>query len=295
MKRRLVVVLLAANMAYLVGCAGRQLLKVDIREDVKEELIVQKDPLADVSVVPASSQKQEKDGVTVEITYLRVMNASDYQCVQRSCDPLNPHLLFAFRMINTGDEIRYYNPIFAFKGVKTLDLANTDPCKFFTTYGAVNYILAKPGNKIVLSCQSKDADKSGLIAREISEPVVLYPDIPVYGILVVSQEQIDRAATDKKGVTRSSVEGWAAFFENVSSGRRPNSFRFDYTFTRKDWKEDVQYEKKTPYTYKVNVYQKTTTIPLLGTFGSGREEERVAGSERYMDPRLRRIGPVANE
>ena len=92
-----------------------------------------------MAVEPVSPQKKENDGVTIEINYLRVMKESDYRCINRKFVPLNPQLIFAFRMINKGDRIRYYTPIFAFKGTKTLDLADTDPCMFFKTYGAGRY------------------------------------------------------------------------------------------------------------------------------------------------------------
>ncbi len=296
MNKNLLLLILVITTTYVLsGCAGREFVRTDIRNEMKKEVIVKTEPLSDISVDPATSQKQDNEGVTVEIVYLRKMNPSDYTCVKRTEDPLNPMLLFAFRMLNTTEEIKYYNPVFAFKGIKTLDLADKNPCSFFSTYGAVNYLVAKPGYKFALSCESSDTDQLSSISRQVTEPVTLYPDIPVHGILIVSQEQLDQAVINEKGVKTSIVKGWAAFFEKVASNRRPTSFRFDYKFTRSDWQHDVKYNKKTPYTYKVNVYQKTTYIPILGTIQGDYEEEVIEDSEQYSQPVLDRIGPITND
>ena len=281
MKKRPIFMLMAAAVTLLSGCSGKQYLGSATRNDVKKEVIVQKDPFADIAVDKMTVQKESRDGITVEISYLRELEESDYECLGAKHDPLNPQLLFAFRMINQGEVIRYYEPIFAFKGTKNIDLANSDPCGFFNTYGKVNYVLAKPGNTVALSCQANESGKSGIIQSSYNspQPVTLYPDVPVYGVLIVSQQMLDRAAEREDGVTVSTVRGWATFYEKVASSQKPVSFRFDYTFTRKDWLEDVEYEKYTPYTYKVKIYQKTTDTIILGTIHGDKVEEKVLGSE----------------
>jgi len=279
-------------VSILSGCAGQQLLRTDVRKDAKKEVIIQKDPVADISVDPETVQKQEKNGVAVEIAYLRKLNSQDHRCLKEELDPLNPKLLFAFRMLNTGDNIRYYNPIFIFKGNKSLDLAQKDPCKFFNTYGGVNYLLAKPGNKTILHCEEQDNIQAQMLQQTSSKPVILYPDVPIYGVLIVSQDELNNAAIDNNGVKVSTIKGWASFFEKAEN-RKPDSFRFNYEFTRKDWKEDMEYSKITPYTYKVNVYQKTTDTLIMGTINGDIVEKKVEGSEVYDKPQLEKIGPAS--
>jgi len=288
-----VLVLIAFGFSVLFGCSGKDFLRVETRNDVKEEMIVQKDPMADIKVEPTVVQSQKKDNIVVEISYLRKMTNSDYACIRRQSDPLNPMLLFAFRIVNNSDEVRYYTPVFIFKGVKSLDLADKSPCKFFETYGAVNYLLAKPGYQFALACGEASTEKSGIVQGMDGRAVTLYPDVPVHGILIVSEEQLDQATIDDKVGMKSVVKGWAAFFEKSESARKPTSFRFDYEFTRKDWKEDVQYKKSTPYTYRVKINQNKTYVPLLGDLKGNTEEERIDASENYGNPSLERIGPVS--
>ncbi|MBU1172881.1 MAG: hypothetical protein KKD44_25255 [Proteobacteria bacterium] len=53
------------------------------------------------------------------IEYLRVMKESDFKCLgSMEYDPLNPKLLMAVMMLNTGDSLREYTPLFVFKGQK---------------------------------------------------------------------------------------------------------------------------------------------------------------------------------
>lgn len=285
--------MILVSLVILAGCAGRQFVRTDVRQDVKSEKIIKSEPVADMSAIPDKPQSQTKNGVTAEVVYLRKMNSADYKCLNREEDPLNPNLLFAFRILNDSEEVKYYNPVFVFKGVKTLDMANSDPCRFFSSYGAVNYILAKPGSTVALSCQSRDNEETRTLTKDHSETVELYPEVPVYGILIVSQQQLDQAS--KVAGRRSTIKGWAAFFEKVQSGVKPTSFRFDYEFTRKDWYQDVEYKQNTPFTYKVDVYQNTKTIPIVGTINGDLVEERQPGSEEYRMPNLTRIGVVSGE
>ena len=296
-KKKIAITMLALTTA-MTGCSGKQFLGQETRNALKKEMVVQKDPFASLSVDQKTKQVQEKNGVTVEIGYLRDMKESDYNCLPRvNYDPLNPQLLFAFRLLNTGNKIRNYEPVFAFKGSKNLNLAKTDPCSFFTTYGHINYVMAKPGNTVPLGCgvDERYNDRAGMVTTSQGGKVVtLYPDIPQYGILVVSQQALDKAAINKDGVKLSKVKGWASFYEKVNNGE-PQSFRFNYSFTRKDWLDDVQYEKSTAYTYEVNLYQKTTDTILLGTINGDKVEEKVEGSEQYDRSIMRRIGLVSEQ
>ena len=183
MRKKLIVLFLLAILTYMFsGCSGRYLKRVDIRKDVKEEIVTRQDPVAEISVSPTSQQIQQKNSVEVKITYLREMNPLDYDCIDKSYDPLEPHLLFEFSMLNTSDEIKYYSPVFVFKGHRGLNLAKEDPCEFFKTYGKINYIKAKPGNKYSLSIQSDSYDQSASVKQWSPKEFTLYPDVPVHGI-----------------------------------------------------------------------------------------------------------------
>ncbi len=276
----------------LFGCAHKDLVKVDLRNDRLQEEVIKKEPAADIFVSPEKTMKQDKNNISIEIVYLRKMTTTDYKCLGRSDNELDPKLLFAFRILNTGDEIKYYTPVFAFKGVKSLDLADKNPCSFFNNYGAINYILAKPGNRLSLSCgEGKGNGKSSMISNH-DRTVTLYPDIPAYGILIVNGKELDDALIDNKGVKHTIIKGWAAFYEKTRVGKKPVSFKFNYEFTRDDWLQDVAYNRITPYTYKVKVFQNSRNVPVLGKINGEVVEERIPGSESYSSPTFDRIGVV---
>ena len=287
------VIVISCLLFSVFGCAHKDLVKVDLRNDIKQERIVKEEPTADILVNPERSMTQGKNNINIEIVYLRKMTDFDYKCIDSSYNELDPKLLFAFRMLNTGDEIKYYTPVFAFKGVKSLDLADKDPCSFFNNYGAINYVLAKPGNRLSLSCGEGEGSSKSASLGSFDRTVTLYPDIPAYGILIVNGKELDNAQVDNEGVKHTIVKGWAAFYEKTSVDQKPISFKFNYEFTRKDWLQDVAYNKRTPYTYQVKVFQNSRNLPVLGKINGDIVEEKIPGSESYSNPSFERIGVVS--
>jgi hypothetical protein len=300
MKKRIQVtisgLMFVSLICMLTGCSYKILAKRDIRSDVKTEKVELNDPFADLRAIPASTQQDHKDQVTVSIEYLRIMKESDYPCIGIPYDPKNPRILMAFSMLNTSDRVREYTPFFVFKGQKNLNLSDKDPCRFFKSYGGLTQILAKEGSRFSLNCgEGSDTTKTDATAASSGKSVTLYPEVPVYGILIVSVDgnNIDNL---KPGVTKTTkISGHAAFFETPVQGKTPANFRFNYTFDRKDWVEEMLYEKITPFTYTVNIYDWYRDTIVLGRFISSTEEERVEGSELYQNPQYNRIGPVKNK
>lgn len=135
---------------------------------------------------------------------------------------------------------------------------------------------------------------TGIVDAGTRRSVTLYPEVPVYGILIVGVEGTEFDL--KPGIPHlSKVIGHAAFFETPRPGVPPINFKFNYTFERKDWAQEMLYSKKTPFTYDVRVYEKYTTIPLLGNVINGKENVRVSGSEQYGSPIYKKIGPVKTQ
>jgi len=296
MKKRIQVVVSGLMFVCLfwmfTGCAGKEFVRRDIRSDVKTEQVIQNDPFADMRATPDNTQQDQKDQIKVTIEYLRLMKESDFKCIGLGYDPLSPKILMAFSMLNTSERVREYTPFFVFKGQKNLDLSEKDPCRFFTSYGGVTHILAKEGNRFSLNCgEGGGARNTDSVSTGGGRTVTLYPEVPVYGILIVGTEG---NITDlRPGVKLTSkINGHAAFFETPSQGMTPANFRFNYSFERKDWLEEMIYDKSTPFNYAVNIYNKFTDTILLGRINDGSEEQKVSDSEQYGEPRYTRVGPA---
>lgn len=281
------------SIILLSSCAGKELIRREVKPDAKEEQVTQNDPFAEIKALPDKTQKDSKEGISVAVDYIRAVTEEDCKCLGIPYNPLNPHLLMAINMMNTSDRVREYSPLFVFKGMKNLQLADKKPCDFFASYGGVTRILAKEGNRFNLNCgEGVNATKNtDSVNTGTTKKITLYPDVPAYGILVINMEGLDM---DMKPGTKytSKVSGHAAFFETPMPGYTPANFRFNYTFERQDWVEEFLYTKRTPFEYQVNVYQTYTDLPILGRIVNGNEVERVAGSERYGQPTLTKIGPA---
>ena len=82
MKKQMLVWGMIGVSAVLSGCSGKQFLGQATKNAMKKEMVVQKDPFASLSVDQKIKQVQQKDGITVEIGYLRDMKESDYKCLR---------------------------------------------------------------------------------------------------------------------------------------------------------------------------------------------------------------------